>query len=304
MRLRLAAVSVILVALVAGALPAAAESSEQSAKPGKYYLSLGDSLAFGFQQAKFNDLFPNENPAAFNTGYADDFAAALRTIRHHLTTVNYGCPGETTTSFINGPCPYPFALHNAYTKGSQLATAVDFLEDHPKQVNPITIDLGSNDALALLHACGIPPLTPAALQCVSPQVPGLVNQVATNLRTIIATLHNASPNSEIIVLNLYNPFIVFDSPLDGFASDGFGASLDTGIAAAAAAQGARLADVFTTFNPGAATNPGNAVELATICFLTAICTALHDVHASDPGYAVMASILWQASGFSSKHKDD
>jgi lysophospholipase L1-like esterase len=300
MRLRLATVSVILVALVAGALPAAAESSDQSAKPGKYYLSLGDSLAFGFQQAKFNALFPGEDPAGFNTGYANDFAALLRTVRHGERLVNYGCPGETTISFINGPCPYPFALHNAYTKGSQLATAVDFLQGHRNQVNPITIDLGSNDALALLRACGMPPISPSGVLCVGPQVSGLVTQISSNLTTIITALHNASPKSEIIVLDLYNPLVFLDSALDGFASDGLAGAVNAGIANAATTPGARLADVFTTFNPGGATNPGNAVELATICTLTAICTALLDVHATDAGYVLMALKLWQASGFSDR----
>jgi lysophospholipase L1-like esterase len=299
MRLRLAALSVALLAAVAGAIPAAASSSEQQTEPGKYYLSLGDSLAFGFQQAKFNALFPGEDPAGFNTGYANDFAALLRSIRHGVRLLNYGCPGETTVTFMNGPCPYPFALHNAYSQPSQLATAVAFLGSHRNQVNPITIDLGSNDALALLRSCGMPPISPSGIACVGPQVSGLVTQIRTNLTTIIAALHKASPKSEIIVLDLYNPLVALDSAQDGFASDALAGAVNAGIALAATTRGARLADVFTTFNPGGATNPGNPVELATICTLTAICTAL-DVHATDAGYTLMALKLWQASGFSDR----
>src|ERR1700704_3711796 len=67
------------------------------------YLALGDSLAFGYSQAKFNSLFPNENPAAYNTGYVDDFGKVLRLFNPGLQVVNDGCPGETTDSFINGP---------------------------------------------------------------------------------------------------------------------------------------------------------------------------------------------------------
>lgn len=296
MRLRLGALSVVLLATIAAALPVAASSDEHSS-PGKYYMSLGDSLAFGFQEARALALAPTENPAGFNTGYSNDFAKMLREVRENVRLVNYGCPGETTDSFINGPCPYPFALHNPYSKGSQLATAVAFLNSHRNQVNPITIDIGSNDATAVLGACGVPPFTVASLSCIGPKVPGLINQIVTNLTAIIATLHAASPKSEIIVLNLYNPLIALDSVTDGFASDGFAVGINAAIAGVATASGARTADVFSTFNPGAASNPGNAVELTTICILSAICTALHDIHASDAGYRVMANALFKASGF-------
>jgi lysophospholipase L1-like esterase len=284
MRLRLAALSVVLVATVASALPAAASSSGQFTAPKHYYLSLGDSLAFGYQQARFNAQFPAEPPTAFNTGYTNDFAALLRFSRHNITTVNYGCPGETTTSFINGPCPYPFALHNAYSQPSQLATAIAFLRSHPNQVSPITIDLGSNDATHdLIDVCTEPTVFVA---CVTAHLPALLTKLGTNLGTILAALHAASPRSEIIVLNIYNPLAVFNPLSDQFAS-----LIDSTIHAAATSQGVRVADVFSAFNPS------GPAEVPTLCLLTAICTALHDTHPTDAGYAVMALKLWQASGY-------
>src|SRR5437870_1074959 len=82
--------------------------------PAPYYLALGDSLAFGFQEAKFlHELSAGTyDPATFNTGYDADFAAMIRPLApggHPFTEVNYGCPGETTTSMIRGGCPF----HNA-----------------------------------------------------------------------------------------------------------------------------------------------------------------------------------------------
>ena len=50
-----------------------AASWHHTAAPSSY-LALGDSLAFGYSQAKFNSLLPNEPPAAYDTGYVDDFA--------------------------------------------------------------------------------------------------------------------------------------------------------------------------------------------------------------------------------------
>jgi lysophospholipase L1-like esterase len=284
LRVRLIAILVALVAVAAGAVPVGAASNNQFSTPHHYYLSLGDSLAFGFQQAKFNQLFPNEDPAAFNTGYANDFAASLQLVNGGIRLVNYGCPGETTGSFINGGCPYPFALHNAFTKNSQLDTAVAFLDAHPGQVSPITIDIGSNDVThALVPIC----LDPTQAQACAAAVQTLLPVMAGNLSTIIATLHAASPRSEIIVLDLYNPLAVV-AP----ASDQIAAEIDNTIQTVASSQGARLADVFGTFNPG------GPAEVATLCVLTAICTPLQDTHPTDTGYAAMALKLWQASGYS------
>jgi lysophospholipase L1-like esterase len=286
MRVRLAAISVALLAVIAGAVPAAASPSGQLTEPGKYYLSLGDSLAFGYQQARFNAIYPNEDPRAFHTGYTNDFAGLLKLARLGIKTVNYGCPGETTTSFISGPCPYPFALHDAYAQPSQLATAVAFLRSHPNRVSPITIDLGSNDATHdLIDACQSDPSGLTA--CIAARLPALLSKVGTNLATIVATLHAASPTSEIIVLNLYNPLAV-SIP----ASDLFATYIDATIKGAATSQGARVADVFAVFNPS------GPAEVPTLCLLTAICTALHDTHPTDAGYAAMALTLWRASGYS------
>ncbi len=67
-----------------------------------YYLSLGDSIAYGFQPDK--DGKPP--PSAFDTGFVDVFAARLRKIKPKLRVVNYGCPGETTVSYVRGGCEW------------------------------------------------------------------------------------------------------------------------------------------------------------------------------------------------------
>src|SRR5262249_5545645 len=67
-----------------------------------YYLALGDSLAAGYQ--------PNAKTGVgylSGKGYADDLAYALRAANHRLDYVNLGCPGETTTSMLDGGCPWP-----------------------------------------------------------------------------------------------------------------------------------------------------------------------------------------------------
>jgi hypothetical protein len=69
--------------------------------PKSYYLALGDSIAYGFQSFKFAANLP---PTAYNTGYVDIFGAHLRQIRPGITTVNFGCPGESTETFVGGHC--------------------------------------------------------------------------------------------------------------------------------------------------------------------------------------------------------
>jgi hypothetical protein len=94
--------------------------------PKRYHLALGDSLAFGFQFVKFNANFPSVPASVFATGYVDALAGMLQGIRPDITTVNYGCPGETSSSFIHGGCFYTgagFPLHDPYD-GAQLSAAL------------------------------------------------------------------------------------------------------------------------------------------------------------------------------------
>jgi hypothetical protein len=62
--------------------------------PKQHYLALGDSLAFGSQQAKFNANLPICAAFRFNTGYVDVLAVMLRGIRPDIQTLNFGSPGR------------------------------------------------------------------------------------------------------------------------------------------------------------------------------------------------------------------
>jgi hypothetical protein len=71
--------------------------------PKRYYLALGDSLTYGVQPAKVDAGLP---PSRFNSGFVDVFAHRLRTLASQLQVVNYGCPGESTRTFVAGGCPW------------------------------------------------------------------------------------------------------------------------------------------------------------------------------------------------------
>lgn len=278
MRVRLFALITALALFVLAAAPASASTSKFN-PPKSFYLALGDSLAFGYQEAKFEATFPVEPPSQFNTGYVDDFSTMLKTVNPAIQTVNLGCPGETTATFMDGGCPYTASplccqLHDSYA-GDQLDAALGFLGKHPGQISPITIDLGAND----LNVCKFD------LSCIQTQIA----IVATNMHTILTALRAAAPSAEIIVMEYYNPYAVIDATTNVGAK-----ALNSAIADAATAVGGRLADAFTPFNL-ASTDP--TIELATLCTLTLYCTSLHDIHASDQGYMVIATQFWSASDY-------
>lgn len=282
--LRVLSVAVLALVGVAGhALPASAAGAP--APPGKYYLSLGDSLAFGYQAAAARSeasATGTINPAHFNRGYSDDFYRMLRAIDPGIQLVNYGCPGQTSTEFISTPdCPsYPFPLHDSYST-SQLQAALAFIAAHPGQVNPISVDLGANDILHLETSCG----GLANTSCIAAGVPALFKTIGTNLGQVLGALRQAAPNATILAVGLYNPFAAVDASTNALAM-----SLNQVIQQAAAATGSTYVDTLTPFN---LTGP----QPATICFLTLFCTATQDIHASDAGYLTMAKAMWDASGF-------
>jgi lysophospholipase L1-like esterase len=304
---RLASVLAVLVAGLAAVPAAHADSTATSPyvlPPKAFYLALGDSLAYGYQQAKFNAEVAagNVDPATFDTGYADDFFAAMSKLANgQQVLINDGCPGETSDSLINGgPVPgtcatgngFPDALlHHPYLNGgSQLADALAFLQANGKKVNPITIDIGAND---LLHA-----QTPCAVQGGGVGTPGdiaclqaVIGHVAQNLGSILGQIRAIVPNNEIIVMGLYNPQLNLLPLSDQLVEGGFNPTM----AQVAAAYHAGFADPWPTINDNLATF---GTEFNSVCSQIAICTALQDIHPFDNGYQAIANVIWQASGYS------
>lgn len=145
------------------------------------YVGLGDSLAFGYTQEKFEANYPTEAPAEFEDGYVTILGKKLahheKQLGNALTTVNLGCPGEVSDGLIgenealggNGegygksdasPCPWHksgFPLHFDYgAPPSQLETALEIIDGAVPELGEtkwMTINIGSNDELRVLAAC-------------------------------------------------------------------------------------------------------------------------------------------------------
>lgn len=261
----LAATSLLLVPFNASATTTLDRSGN---RPDRSLLALGDSISFGFQGTK---LTSPPDPAAFNTGYVDILAA-----RHpSLDVTNYSCPGETTTSFISGGCPWRqagFALHDPY-EGSQLNAAVAFLRAHRKNPGTVTIAIWGNDLLALTIACG------GDLACVSQRAAAETAAFAGRLNTILRALRAAAPSAGIAVLTAVHAFPPPTPEIDALYD-----ALNSAIAAAAAPTRTQIADVRPVFNP---VDP--AARAAAICHYTLSCvTNGADSHPSDAGYQAIA----------------
>jgi lysophospholipase L1-like esterase len=254
-----------------------------SSPPQSYYLALGDSIAYGFQPAKANAGLP---PSRFNTGYVDVFAARLRTIAPKIRVINYGCPGESTKTFIDGGCSGRRdvrRLHDDF-KGAQLGAALAFLRAHPGQVSPITLSLFGNDLFELLDACK------GNFACARARASRSFAQFASRLTSILNQLRAASPKAKIIVTGGWNFNVANLRPTDPLFR-----SLDTTIGRVAVGAKARFADTFPVFNPEGSI----AREKARICALTFSCSQ-HDPHPTDAGYRAIAAVVWAASGY--KHR--
>ena len=253
-----------------------------SRPPVSYYLSLGDSLAQGVQ--------PDTSGANIRTrqGYADQLSAALRSGQPGLRLVKLGCPGETTTTMINGGiCTYP--------GGSQLAAAVRFLQAHRAHLSLVTIDIGANDPAS----CITQPSAAKIATCVGKFVP----QTTANIGKILTRLRQAAPKARIIAMNYYMPSLAqWRQGLVGrtFArvSEMAAAGFNTVLTDVYSSHRVRVADVFGAFHtsdfgqqvsvPGLGTLPRN---VAAICQWTWACAAPPrgpNQHANQAGYQVIA----------------
>jgi lysophospholipase L1-like esterase len=279
MRTRLLAVLVAALAAVIGGVPASA-TSPQFNPPKQFYLSLGDSVAFGYQNDKFfSELVGGTFSPSNFPGYSYPFGADMQQLRPGLHVADFGCPGETTVSYM-GTCAFQaagLALHDGYSGESQMQAALNFLRAHHGQVSPITISLGANDVQSCLPA--------ADPTCIATEIA----TVGTNMTTILGALRAAAPNAEIIALQYYNPLFVVNPATDPFARE-----LNSAIGAAAASADGRVANAFAVINaPPEATN---------VCIYTLMCPGVYtpeggDIHPSDPGYAVITGVFWNSSGY-------
>jgi lysophospholipase L1-like esterase len=265
--------------VVASPSVAAAETPKFN-PPKTYYLALGDSISYGYQAWRRLAGLP---ASGYDTGYVDVFANRLRQIQPAIQVVNYSCIGESTRTFMTGPCVGNVVgqpLHDGWS-GTQLDAALAFLSAHKGEVSPITVTLGGNDARELNEECG------GDLNCILERVQAAIARTAANLETILGRLRAAAPQAEIIVTGPWNISVgAFPE------TDPFFALFNEALKQSITDSRARYVELFPIFNPQGDID----AETAAICTLTLLCTD-GDIHPSDAGYRVIADEVWDASEY-------
>jgi lysophospholipase L1-like esterase len=285
-RLTLAVVAAA-AALTACSGPAPSNPAMAKAPPATYYLALGDSLSQGVQ--------PNAAGVSVKTadGYADLVYASLHPSRPGLKLVKLGCPGETTTSMINGGIC-------RYRGGSQLAAAADFLQAHRGRVLLVTLDIGANDP----EQCGGRPSLSALATCAVKDVPSAVTHLATIMERLKAA---AGPAVRIVGMTYYLPALAeWHSGLPGhmvaWAAEKLAATYNRLLTRVYFNAGARVANVFGVFETadfGTAANSTVPRNVGRLCQWTWACASPPrgpNQHANQAGYQVIARTFLQASG--------
>ncbi len=270
------AVVVVLFAVLS--VPFQGSAAPSSAGPKTYYLALGDSLAFGYQ--------PNYD---WSHGYADQWFTELQG-QGVQTLVDYGCPGETSTTFIDGGCQYWF-LQKSFHLGSQLTSALRFIRQHPGQVSPVSLDIGANDMLAQVSVsnCKIDDgRWTAALATLDDNMRQTILPKLTRALT-----SGGTRTGDLIIMNYYNPYQNLCPNSVAYAQE-----LNQHLQVSAALFNVKVADVYTPFNVTTSL-PG-----PDLCKLTWICMSPSDNHPTggrlgEPGngYGAIMGAFQLAAGY-------
>lgn len=273
---RLVLTGVLVVLMLFAFAPAALAASNHNTQPDwsnglkQHYLALGDSLAYGYQPC----LLTSPPTCSTADGYVPDLFKSLQSegVKDYL---NLGCPGETSSSLINGGiCPYsPFS--------SQLAAAVAYLQANAGKVSPVTLDIGAND---MLNQNNFNPITCAVNK--SGFWTSLKTLDANLTGTILPELKGALTvkgrvTGEIVMMNYYDP-------LQNICPNSVPYSQIINRHLANDVQGfGSIVNVFRAFGGPKSPNPN-------ICTLTWMCSAYHDIHANNKGYSVIADTFADA----------
>ena len=263
---------------------ASSASRQQHPRPEHldYYLALGDSLAAGVQPDATGAEVPTDQ------GYASDLAAQLKQRSRHLDFVDLACPGETTTTMLDGGCPYPHPYAN------QVDAAVAFLAAHQGARILVTIDIGANNVDSCAGASGIDPAcVEAGLTAAAVDLPKILGKLKSS----------AGPRTVFAAMNYYDPFLAawLSGPAgqaEATASVALSTQFNGLLGAAYAAFGVPVADVSSTFQttdftPLVPLTPTLQVPLnvARICQWTWMCAPPPvgpNIHANKVGYQQIA----------------
>lgn len=286
--LSLSAATFIAIALpsLVGLTTAGAASPSVSLKG--FYLALGASESVGYQPTLTS---PDGQPTS--DGYANDLVSyeASRGVSLQLTQL--GCPGETTTSMINGSDPCYGG------RSSQLAQAISFLKAHHNDAGIVSIDIGFNNVAACMRNQQFD------ASCVSS---GLAT-VAQEIPTILQELKSAAgPSVSFVGLGHYDPYLT--AVIQGSGGSQFAAASADAMSrlndvlrnaySAASIPMAATGAIFESHDVGIVKIAGVGKvheNVARVCQLTWMCKRAPlgpNIHLDDHGYDDIARAIERA----------
>ena len=286
-RRRLAALATATLATL-GAVALPETPAEGASRSPSYYVSLGDSYSVGYQPV----------PGGATPGYTTYVAAHT-----HLTLVNFGCSGATTTSLLQTvgcPATLPHtAGGQAYPTTTQAAAALAFITAHRGHIGLVTVTIGGND---IVHCAS----EPDAASCVVAAAHG----ISTNVTTLAGQLR-AAAGAKVPIIGSTYPDVILGSyvypthPASASATSlamlsvtAFKSIINPTLAKSYAESGGSFVDV--TRASGAYTSLTRTVHtaaygsipvpVASVCSLTWFC-AIGDIHPRNAGYTLIGKLL-------------
>jgi hypothetical protein len=306
--------AVATIALLGSALFASVASAKKTYTP-TAYVALGDSLSFGYKAVTFNankeahkanceaaivaaekgetavakeqDALC-EPTASFEPGFVGLFGKKLASTEkkagNALTTVNLGCPGETSDGLIGhllggegaeyNPCAYHnflpgaagYPLKTEIGTASELEAAIGLITSKSAgTVTAVSLQIGSNDELAVVGKCEVPAYDAehgftSLTACIEHEAGpegyaysgGLFHHILVNIGTTIGVLREgAGYTGKVLVIGFYNPdaqLLAGSDKLDKILNE----YLEGAIAKGEYGPGVELAQPFTVINPEAA----------------------------------------------------
>jgi lysophospholipase L1-like esterase len=261
--------------MAVAAAPAAAATANVT--PGSKWLSLGDSVTFGYMEPAVVPAPNYRNPASF-VAYPEQLGAQMR-----LRVTNPACPGETSASLINVKAPSNgcenayrknFPLHVRY-KTSQLAFALSYLRANP-DTRLVSLMIGAND-LFLCQKTTPDHCTGRATFAAA------LHKVSVNVRTILSKIRNqAHYSGQLVIVNYYS--LDYAVPLINSEVQGLNNAVDL-TARPFRVKFANGFGLFRTASLHSASNP------CTAGLLTQLSTGGCGVHPTYAGQALLAQAV-------------
>ena len=281
-----------ILACACAAILALAPATAAGQPPKRFYVSLGDSYAAGWQPTGVGQGRNTRN------GFAYQVPAIAARRGYRLVLVNFGCAGATTTSLIERKgCP-PVALGpggRAYPQRTQLAAAERFLRTHRRRTALVSVSIGGNDVTACARAAD-------PVSCVATAA----TTIRRNVTTIASRLRRAAGRKVRIVGTTYPDVLLgawvngdpASQSLAGLSVIAFQSLINPALRQAYRSAGARFVDVtaasgaYTPFDRVTTLYPYGTVPVAVarVCELSYYC-AFRDIHLRTDGYRLIADLV-------------